>query len=245
MSEYLIQSETLTGIADAIRAKKGTTDLIPVQNLASEIASIEGSGGGGTGGTNKLALLVGTQDATNNPYEITAEDLAGATEILERTFQGRTGLKGIEIPETVISIGSYAFYECGNLTSVTFGENSQLTTIGNRAFYGCNKLTNITIPDSVTTIGDYAFRDCDSFTSIIIPDSVTTIGKGAFYNCDYLTSVTIGNSVTTIGDEAFRNCNSLTDVYYTGTEEQWNAISIGSNNTALTNATIHYNYVPE
>jgi hypothetical protein len=80
---------------------------------------------------------------------------------------------------------------------------------------------------------------------VVIPDSVTYIGVVAFYNCSSLTSVVIGNSVTSIGDTAFFSCSSLTDVYYTGTEEEWAEITIGSYNYSLSNATIHYNYVPE
>jgi len=55
----------------------------------------------------------------------------------------------------------------------------------------------------------------------------------------------IGDSVTSIGDGAFFGCSTLKDVYYTGSEEEWEEISIGSNYNKLTNATIHYNYVPE
>ncbi|MBO7326807.1 MAG: leucine-rich repeat domain-containing protein, partial [Clostridia bacterium] len=101
------------------------------------------------------------------------------------------------------------------------------------------------IPESVTTVDDFAFRMCDSLTSIIIPDSVTTIGKNVFSSCTSLTSVTIGSGVTIIGNQAFYYCKSLTDVYFTGTEEEWNQIVIGWDNGYLTNATIHYNYVPE
>lgn len=84
-----------------------------------------------------------------------------------------------------------------------------------------------------------------SLTSIAIPDSVTTISVGAFPNCTSLTSVTIPDSVTLIGRGAFSGCSSLTDVYYTGTQDQWNAIRIDAmGNNSLTSATIHYNYVP-
>ena len=98
--------------------------------------------------------------------------------------------------------------------------------------------------------GEVTITDCNtSATNIVIPETiagypVTTIGERAFSDCFALTSVTIGNSVTTIGDRAFSGCNSLNDVYYTGSEEEWNSISISSSNTPLTNATIHYNCLP-
>ncbi|MBO7311593.1 MAG: leucine-rich repeat domain-containing protein, partial [Alistipes sp.] len=97
------------------------------------------------------------------------------------------------------------------LTEYTIPDS--VTTIGNYAFYDCDSLTSVTIPDSVTTIGYSAFADCSSLTSVTIPDSVTTIGYDAFYGCSSLTSVTIPDSVTEIGDSAFAYCDSLTSVY--------------------------------
>lgn len=102
-----------------------------------------------------------------------------------------------------------------------------VTTIGERAFSRCSNLTSIVIPDSLTTISDFEFSGCSNLTSIVIPDSVTTIGRDTFCDCTSLTSILIPESVTTIGDFAFE-CASLDNIYYTGTEEQWNQISLGS-----------------
>ena len=86
---------------------------------------------------------------------------------------------------------------------------------------------------------------CSSLESVVIGDSVTSIGESAFRGCSSLESVVIGDSVTSIGSSAFSSCDSLRDVYYTGTEEEWGQISIGSYNSSLTSATKHFGYVPE
>ena len=101
-------------------------------------------------------------------------------------------------------------------TSTEFSIPNSVTSIGKWAFYGCSRITSVIIPESVTYISDYAFWNCSCLTSIIIPDSVTSIGEGAFLNCSALTSIVIGASVTSIGEGAFM-CNSLNQI--TVTEE--------------------------
>ena len=91
------------------------------------------------------------------------------------------------IPESVTSIGGYAFYGCTGLTSVTIGKS--VTSIGGYTFYGCTGLTSVTIPNSVTSIGEEAFSGCSGLTSVTIPNSVTSVGGKAFYNCSGLTDV--------------------------------------------------------
>ena len=93
------------------------------------------------------------------------------------------------IPDSVTSIGDYAFYYCTSLTSVTIPDS--VTSIGLLRSISCTSLASITIPDSVTSIGVAAFESCTSLTSVTIPDSVTSIGDYAFYNCTSLTSVTL------------------------------------------------------
>jgi len=89
-----------------------------------------------------------------------------------------------------------------------------VTTIGKFAFSLCSKLEGtLIIPNSVIKIEERAFQACSNITEIIISNTTTTIGSFAFWCCVGLTSLTIPNSVTTIGDWAFQNCNGLTDVY--------------------------------
>ena len=124
------------------------------------------------------------------------------------------GCKNTIIPESVTSIGGYAF-STGSLTSITIPNN--VTSIGEGAFRYCYSLTSITIPNSVTSIRTGTFLYCYSLTSITIPNSVTSIRTGAFSYCYGLTSVIIPNSVTSIGEHAFSYCSSLDTIYVEAT----------------------------
>ena len=116
----------------------------------------------------------------------------------------------ITIPNSVTSIGDYAFCGCTGLTSITIP--TSVTSIGDYAFCGCTCLTSITIPTSVTSIGDYAFSNCTGLTSIDIPNSITSIVNRMFYGCTGLTSITIPNNITSIGGGAFSGCTGLTSI---------------------------------
>lgn len=110
----------------------------------------------------------------------------------------------------------YAFNNCKNM-ELDMSVLTNLKTIGSHAFYLCKGLVNITFGEKLTTIGAYAF-----------------------YNCSNITSITLHNSIQTIEEYAFYNCSNLIYVYFYGTEEDWNSISIGNHNSCLTDATIVY-----
>ena len=137
-------------------------------------------------------------------------------------FSNCSRLTSITIPNSVTSIGDYAFINCSSMTSVTIPNS--VNSIGNWVFRDCKSLTSVTIPNSVTSIGEYAFSFCSGLTSVTIPNSVTSIGEYAFSSCSGLTSVTLLNSVTSIGNGAFCNCSGLTSLTIPNS-----VISIGRN----------------
>ena len=186
----------------------------------------------------------------NTLYEsnLLPEDITG---IVLKEFNGKfdksllqkyPNLTNVTIPSSVTTISDEAFNGCSSLTSINIPDG--VTEIPYLAFYDCKSLTSINIPDSVTFIGNGAFYSCKGLTSINIPDSVTSIRDSTFGFCSSLTSITIPNSVTTIGSEAFCYCSKLTSINYTGTEEQWNAISKGTdwNKSCPSDMVINYNY---
>lgn len=155
-------------------------------------------------------------------------------------YQGGGGK--VVIPDNVTCIGYAAFAYCDSLTGVVIPDS--VTRIEGSAFSGCKNLTGVVIPNSVTRFESSVFNGCGSLVSVIIPDGVTSIGISAFYNCGSLTSIAIPASVVSIEGSAFWKCGNLTDVYYGGSEAQWNRIAIDyrtNGNDPLLNATIHYN----
>ncbi len=178
-------------------------------------------------------------DAFSNCSSLKSITIPSSVTIIDsNAFYKCTSLKSITIPSSVTKINSDVFNGCSSLTSVTIPEG--VTSMGLSVFYNCSSLKSITIPSSLTSIGNYTFCYCSSLTSVTIPSSVTSIGASAFSSCVSLTSITIPSSVTRIGDRAFLGCNSLWKVYYSGTQEEWKAITIGSTNSFLLNAVISY-----
>jgi hypothetical protein len=132
------------------------------------------------------------------------------TSIGSYAFYSQGNLTSVVIPASVKSIGEDAFCLCRNLASVTIPEGVE--TIGAYAFYSCSSLPYVTLPETVTEIGHDAFCLCRGLTSINIPEKVTTINTFTFYACSSLTSIIIPEGVTTLDRDAFSYCTELTSV---------------------------------
>lgn len=163
------------------------------------------------------------------------------TAIGDWAFSGCSRLTGVTIPESVTAIGKSAFVDCRKLTSVTFAENSQLTTIGGDAFNECSNLTGINLPEGVTTIGGGAFWSCSCLNSIEIPEGVTVIQPNVFRGASGIQRVALSKSLKGVLGNAFDGCTNLKEVFYAGSETEWNALPIATGNDPLKNATIYFN----
>ena len=172
-------------------------------------------------------------------------------EIRGLAFSGCESLTSVAIPKNVTYIGNGAFSHCNKLTAINVDSGNISYTAENGVLFDKSRETLIQypggksedyqVPQGVKKISFCAFYGCNGLKSVTIPDSVTTIDNWAFSYCSCLTTVTISNSVVSIGDNVFYISDNISNVYYSGTQAQWAAISIGSNNNSLTSIEIHYN----
>lgn len=168
----------------------------------------------------------------------------GVETIGQNAFQACASLSSISLPASIGEVGAGAFWQCGEMTSATFASGSKQVKIGDNLFMQCYRLASVTLPKNADCIGEGMFQNCLMLTKVEIPQGVAGIEGKAFASCDRLTAIIIPDSVNTIGAGAFSDC-PLKDIYFTGTREQWDGISkIGDTATAVSKATVHYNYTP-
>ncbi len=160
---------------------------------------------------NPYLVLVRAKDTTITSCEVNKDTRF----VHSKAFYNCSGLTSIIIPDSVTSIGVFAFYRCPI-------ETATIPTIA-IPFILKGRLETVVIT-SGDSIGYSAFEGCTSLTSVTIADSVASIGNSAFKDCLSLTSVTIGNGVTSIGASAFYGCDNLTGVYITDIEKWLNII---------------------
>ena len=139
-------------------------------------------------------------------------------------------IKEIRIPENVEKIGEAAFFECACLKEIIVSENNR--------WYSSNK--GVLFNASETELVQFPIGSDNA--NCVIPENVSKICRYAFYDATKIETVTVPKSLKSIGNYAFRYCTKISDVYYNGSETDWKKISIGSENTPLTRANIHFCY---
>lgn len=144
----------------------------------------------------------------------------GVTEICGSAFRKASGIRILSVPDSVREIGS-------------------------NAFSGCPELYSVSIGDGVTGIGSSAFMNCRSLEKVKLGGSVSFIPASAFANCPKLSELRMSDSVKEIRDNAFSRCTSLADVYYTGSPDNAEEITVSGGNDCVINARWHYTDISE
>lgn len=210
----------LRPVANAIRYKKGTTDLIKAENFAEEIKNM-------SSGEND-EILFSLLDSSKY-YRIPLVVPYGVVKLRNSAFYGFSvlpdgdGKKIIILPETVTEIGQNTFCN-SNFTNIIIPESvktfntscfdgmqdleeivmpKEVTNIGTSIFKNCRKLEKVTLPENLTQLTDYMFSGCSQLLNLEISESVTQIGVASMDGCKKLTYLEIPESVTKIGTNSF------------------------------------------
>ena len=186
---------------------------------------VESIGGYAFNGCNKLTEI---NVAPNNEKYTSVNGILfdkNKKELL--SYPAGKGEKNYNIPDSVTSIGDFAFKGCANIESITITDN--VTNIGISAFVECLKLSKIdieTYSKNFISVNGVLFNK--NQTELIcypagktdisynIPDGVTNVGTSAFNSCKNLTGINLPNSVTNIDNSAFSDCTNLVNINIPG-----------------------------
>ncbi len=130
------------------------------------------------------------------------------TQLLRYPPRKNEGLDYI-IPNTVTTITSDAF-RSSRIASITIPDS--VTSIGDYAFRDCNNLTSVVIPNSVTSIGKYAFYSCDELINVTLSNNLVSLGNRAFSYCRKMLGLSLPASLTSIGERVFTYCKAMDSI---------------------------------
>lgn len=158
-------------------------------------------------------------DYTTKGVVTVPEEVKGykVVEIQPNSFVGSYYITSVSLPNTLTSIGSYAFNGCTSLTAITLP--GSLTAIGSYAFYYCTSLTDMTLPASLTTIGGSAFSGCSKLHWKELPTNLVSIGADAFSGCT-IDSVSVREGMELSG-RPFANCTINIISVHTKVFQDW------------------------
>lgn len=141
------------------------------------------------------------------PYIQHQEQAYKVVKVGTGAFERNDYLQRIDLPNTIISIDSFAFMSCSHLESIRIRGN--VSSIGTAAFGWCPRLKKLVLPTNITYIPELMCFNCSSLETIIIPQSVIDIESQAFQGCTKLRNVQLPNGLKTIHFFAFRDCTNL------------------------------------
>ena len=154
--------------------------------------------------------------------EITSVIIGSGIESLgEYAFLNCPSIQSVTMTKSVESIGRMCFSGASALETVTSMEG--VKDIDYAAFNGCAVLKNLVLP-AVESIGEQAFYQCASLENAVIGGTVSNLPGYSFAACSALKSLTLPAAVGTVGFAAFNGCSILEDVYFAGTQEQWDTL---------------------
>lgn len=169
---------------------------------------------------NMLAYVVAADDSSPYSGKIVIPDKVkvGNNEFtvvgINNSAFSNSKITSISLPNTIIEIQDYAFYECDGLTVAYLPDG--IKTIGKKAFAWCENIVDISLPNnSEVVVGSEAFRGLKSLRALTIPDSWTHVGddthQDIFRQCGF-TQLTIGKNVRKIGPSSFCSCEKLSEI---------------------------------
>lgn len=171
-------------------------------------------------------------------------------------FYGCTGIEKIDLHDNITSIGENTFAGCSGVKELYVGRNyKKFNSAFLKDFVALEKLyvhpdcSSFFTDDYGALLSDktygYSFSyypPCAPYETYAVPESVRFIYSNSFNGNKNIKKLYLPNGLTRVYDSAFADCTGITDIYYCGTEEEWNKIKIEANNDVLTSATIHFEH---
>ena len=171
-------------------------------------------------------------------------------------FNGCTGIEKIDLHDNITSIGENTFKGCSGVKELYIGRNyKKFNSAFLKDFVALEKLyvhpdcSSFFTDDYGALLSDktfgYSFSyypPCAPYETYAVPESVCFIYLNSFNGNKNIKKLYLPNGLTRVYDSAFADCTNITDIYYCGTEEEWNKIKIEANNDVLTSAAIHFEH---